>query len=52
MINYGFKAVQTWLVQMNRLHATLPIARLANKTFFRIADRSPMLQKRMIDAAQ
>jgi 2-polyprenyl-6-methoxyphenol hydroxylase-like FAD-dependent oxidoreductase len=52
MIGYGFRAVQASLAQMNRVHATSPITRFATRTFFRIADRAPMLRKRMVDAAE
>jgi hypothetical protein len=49
MIRYGFAAVRASLTQMHRLHADSPISRLATKVFFRPADLSPALQKRMLD---
>jgi len=49
MIRYGFMAVRASLAQMRRLHAESPISRLATKAFFRLADLSPALQKRMLD---
>ena len=49
MIRYGFMAVRASLAQMHRLHAESPISRLATKAFFRLADLSPALQKRMLD---
>jgi 2-polyprenyl-6-methoxyphenol hydroxylase-like FAD-dependent oxidoreductase len=48
MIDYGFAAVRTSLVQMDRLHARSPLKRFATKALFRLVDRSPMLQKRMV----
>jgi 2-polyprenyl-6-methoxyphenol hydroxylase-like FAD-dependent oxidoreductase len=48
MIDYGFAAVRTSLVQMGRLHARSPLKRFATKAMFRLVDRSPMLQKRMV----
>jgi hypothetical protein len=51
MIRYGFAAVRPSLAQMHRLHADSPISRLATKVFFRLADLSPALQKRMLDSA-
>jgi 2-polyprenyl-6-methoxyphenol hydroxylase-like FAD-dependent oxidoreductase len=50
MINYGFAAVRASLAQTKRLHARSPVSRLATKAFFRLADLSPWLRKRMIDA--
>jgi len=50
IIKYGFAAVRASLTQSKRLHARSPIRRLATKAFFRLADLSPWLQKRVIDA--
>ena len=49
MIRYGFMVVRASLAQMRRLHAEPPISRLATKAYFRLADFSPALQKRMLD---
>jgi 2-polyprenyl-6-methoxyphenol hydroxylase-like FAD-dependent oxidoreductase len=49
MIDYGFAAVRASLAQMKRLHATSPVTRFATKTFFRLADMSQWLRKRVID---
>ena len=49
MIGYGFAAVRASLANMKRLHARSPVTRLATKTFFRLADLSPWLRKRVID---
>jgi hypothetical protein len=49
MIRHGFAAVRASLTQMHRLHADSPISRLATKVFFRLADLSPALRKRMLD---
>ena len=49
MIGYGFDAVRASLANMKRLHARSPISRLATKAFFRLADWSPWLLKRVID---
>jgi 2-polyprenyl-6-methoxyphenol hydroxylase-like FAD-dependent oxidoreductase len=49
MIGYGFDAVRASLANMKRLHSRSPVSRFATKTFFRLADRSPWLRKRVID---
>jgi 2-polyprenyl-6-methoxyphenol hydroxylase-like FAD-dependent oxidoreductase len=51
MIDYGFAAVRASLEQMNRLHARSPLKRFATRAFFRLADLSPGLKKRMIASA-
>ena len=47
--DYGFAAVRASLSNMKRLHATSPVTRFATKAFFRLADRSQWLRKRVID---
>jgi 2-polyprenyl-6-methoxyphenol hydroxylase-like FAD-dependent oxidoreductase len=49
MIDYGFAAVRASIAQMKRMHATSPVTRFATKAFFRLADMSPWLRKRVID---
>lgn len=49
MIRYGFAAVRASLANMNRVHATSPGMRLATTVFFRLADLSPWLRRRVID---
>jgi 2-polyprenyl-6-methoxyphenol hydroxylase-like FAD-dependent oxidoreductase len=49
MIGYGFAAVRASLANMKRLHARSPVSRFATKTFFRLADRSRWLRKRLVD---
>ena len=49
MINYGFAAVRASLANMKRVHATSAVRRLATRAFFRVADISPFLRRRVID---
>jgi 2-polyprenyl-6-methoxyphenol hydroxylase-like FAD-dependent oxidoreductase len=49
MIGYGFAAVRASLVNMNRLHSRSPVSRFLTKAFFRLADSSTWLRKRVID---
>jgi 2-polyprenyl-6-methoxyphenol hydroxylase-like FAD-dependent oxidoreductase len=49
IIDYGFAAVRASLANMNRVHARSPGKRLTTKVFFRLADLSPWLRRRMID---
>jgi 2-polyprenyl-6-methoxyphenol hydroxylase-like FAD-dependent oxidoreductase len=49
MINYGFAAVRASLANMKRVHARSSVSRLATRAFFRIADLSPLLRRRVID---
>jgi 2-polyprenyl-6-methoxyphenol hydroxylase-like FAD-dependent oxidoreductase len=48
-IDYGFAAVRASLANMNRVHARSPGKRLATKVFFRLADLSPWLRRRVFD---
>ena len=45
MIQHGFAAVRASLANMERLHSRSPLARLAAKTWFHLADLIPPLQK-------
>jgi 2-polyprenyl-6-methoxyphenol hydroxylase-like FAD-dependent oxidoreductase len=49
MIDYGFAAVRASLANMKRVHARSPVSRLVTRVFFRIADSSPWLRRRVID---
>jgi 2-polyprenyl-6-methoxyphenol hydroxylase-like FAD-dependent oxidoreductase len=49
MINYGFAAVRASLANMKRVHARSAVSRLATRAFFRVADISPLLRRRVID---
>jgi 2-polyprenyl-6-methoxyphenol hydroxylase-like FAD-dependent oxidoreductase len=49
MIKYGFAAVRASLSNMKRVHARSPVSRLATRAFFRVADLSPLLRRRVID---
>jgi 2-polyprenyl-6-methoxyphenol hydroxylase-like FAD-dependent oxidoreductase len=44
MVDYGFAAVGASLGEMERLHATSPLRRLAAKAVFRMVDTIPALQ--------
>ena len=50
MIDYGFAAVRASLANMKRVHARSPVGRLGTKAFFRLADASPWLRRRLIDS--
>jgi hypothetical protein len=41
MIQHGFAAVRASLANMERLHSRSPLARLAAKTWFHLADLIP-----------
>ncbi|HEY2460843.1 MAG TPA: NAD(P)/FAD-dependent oxidoreductase [Candidatus Acidoferrum sp.] len=44
MIDYGFRAVETSLKEMRRLHSENPFSRALTKTFFRAVDLFPPLK--------
>ncbi len=48
MIGYGFAAVRASLTQMRRLHSHSPVARFGAKAFFRLLDKVPALQRRVM----
>jgi 2-polyprenyl-6-methoxyphenol hydroxylase-like FAD-dependent oxidoreductase len=44
MIDYGFRAVETSLKEMRRLHSENPFSRALTRTFFRAVDLLPPLK--------